>query len=67
MTNGKMLLNKAHVRNYILARQYEIRPGWEFTYVSAEVYNDLNERVRLWIDAALKRHPSKGKTFVQVF
>lgn len=66
MSNGKMLLNKAHVRAYILRRQHEIRPGWEFRYVGAQVYDDLNEKVRLYIDGALKRHPSSGKTFSQI-
>lgn len=66
MANGKMLLNKAHVRNYILARQQEVRPGWEFKYVAAQVYNDLNEKIRLTIDGALNRHPSNGKTFTQI-
>jgi len=66
MSNGKMLLNKAHVRAYILSRQKEIRPGWAFKNVSAQVYDDLNERVRLWIDGSLRRHPSKGKTFTQI-
>ncbi len=63
MANGNMLLNKAHVRAYILRRQSEIRPGWKFEYVAAEVYDDLNEKVRRAIDASLKRHPSMGKTF----
>jgi len=66
MSNGKMLLNKAHVRDYILSRQGEIRPGWTFEYVSSQVYDDLNEKVRLAIDGALRRHPSKGKTFSQI-
>jgi len=66
MSNEKMLLNKANVRKYILRRQKEIRKGWEFSYVGSKVYDDLNERVRKIIDGSLKRHPSKGKTFIQI-
>jgi len=66
MANGNMLLNKAHVREYVLKRQREIRPGWTFDNVASQVYDDLNEKVRLLIDGSLRRHPSKGKTFRQI-
>lgn len=66
MANGHMLLNKTHVRDYILRRQAEVRPGWTFDNVGAQVYDDLNEKLRHWIDGSLKRHPSKGKTFRQI-
>ena len=66
MANGRMLLNKAHVRAYILRRQTEIRPGWTFDYVASQAYDDLSERVRIIIDGSLKRHPSTGKTFRQI-
>lgn len=60
------LINKKHVKDYILRRQKEMRPGWEFTQIAGSVYVELDAKIRLWIDRALQRHPSRTKTFKDI-
>jgi len=62
-----MLLNKSHVKKYILQRAKEMRPGWECKQVSSAVYDELNRRLQSIVDGSLHRHPSIGKTFKEIY
>lgn len=61
-----MLLNKSKVRETILRRAKQIRPGHEFTQVAPSVYHRLNHVLLKQIDDLLQRHPSKGKTIKEM-
>lgn len=63
---AKMLINKKHVRDHILATIQRIRPGWGADRVSAQALDDINAKVRLMINGQVRQHPSVGKTFSQV-
>lgn len=64
MSNGQtMTINKAQVRSFAFRIQPVVRPGWEFTQISEEVYEDLNQLVMKAVRESLKKHPTMGKTF----
>jgi len=65
MSNA-LLINTSHVKQYILRRAPEIRPGWEFRRVSRAALADIDTRLRLMIDRSLERHPSIGCTFKEI-
>ena len=58
-----MLINKKHVRDYILEMAKEIRPGFTCTRVSAEAMLQIDVKLRMILRNAVRAHPSKGKTF----
>ena len=59
---SKCLLNKAHVKAYILRMAREHRGSNRFERVSADCYSYLETRLRLIVEDQIKRHPSIGKT-----
>lgn len=56
------LLNKKAVREYCLNKVKYVRPGHEFTQVSAEFIRHLELDLENVIDRKLKQLPSVGKT-----
>jgi len=62
MANGTLIC-ESHVKNYILRRSPEIRPGWPLTRVSQTALDDIDAYMRNYIDGLIKSHPSVGKTF----
>ena len=59
--NGS-LINKAQCKKFALKWAKESRTGWKPERVSQQFIDDLDTRVRLLIQSAIKRHPSVGKT-----
>ena len=59
--NGS-LLNKAQCKKFALRWAKESRTGWNPERVSKQFIDDLEARVRLAIQSAIKRHPTVGKT-----
>ncbi len=57
-----MLLNKKAVKSYAHRMQPQVRPGFPFTRISDQFVNDLKGHVMRLINAAMKKHPSIGKT-----
>lgn len=60
------LINVAHVKTLILRRTAELRKGWTCTRVSRSALEDINTKLRLMIDRAIKSHPSVGQTFKEI-
>jgi len=61
-----MLLNVSHVKDYVKEAAEIVRPGWIPTQVSGEAITMLNEKVKKIIRDSLRRHPTRGRTFMQV-
>jgi hypothetical protein len=60
------LLNRKAVRSFILGQVRALRPGMEMDRVSKGVIDFYETRLRTWIEDDVRRHPSKGKTFMEV-
>jgi len=60
MSNG--LINRQHCKQFALRWAQETRKGWTAERVSKQFLDDLDTRVRLLIQGAIRRHPSVGKT-----
>lgn len=58
----KKLINQKSVKEYTLSKAKQLRKGWDFTRVSKKFLDDLNIKVKLIINNAISKHPSKGKT-----
>jgi hypothetical protein len=56
------LINRTACREFALRWTKEQRRGWEANQVARGFLDDLNTRVRLMIQGAIQRHPTKGKT-----
>ena len=48
--NGEVLICEAHVKEYILRRAVDMRPGWTCKRVSKVALDDINTTLRLTID-----------------
>ena len=59
--NGS-LINKAQCKKFALRWAKESRMGWKPERVSKQFIDDLETKVRLVIQSAIKRHPTVGKT-----
>ncbi|KKN71931.1 hypothetical protein LCGC14_0415770 [marine sediment metagenome] len=57
------LLNKKHVRNYILERVKKTRPGFNCTRVSPDALTAIEYKLTAMINKIVHAHPSKGQTF----
>ena len=58
------LLNKKATKSLILKRTKKLRQGWDCERVSLKVINQIEADLRIRIDKAIQRHPTKGKTFL---
>ena len=57
-------LNRKATKELILKRAEALRPGWDCKRVSAKALNQIEAHLRVLIDAAIQRHPTIGKTFM---
>ena len=57
------LINRKHVKDYILKRAAQTRLGWPCNRVSKQALEDINIRLRILIDRAVHSHPTIGQTF----
>ena len=58
-----MLINKSHVKKFILAKTKQYRPGWQCERVSGEAYKEIEAMLGNMIVKMVKSHPTIGKTF----
>jgi hypothetical protein len=65
--SNNYLINKAHVKAYVLECVTMYRAEWGANRVAKEFMDDLNERVRSLIRGSVKRHASKRKTVKDLF
>ena len=66
MSKAQDMINSKAVKEYILRTAKETRPGWDCTQVSTKALNLINAKVKMMIQGAVQRHPTKGKTFTEV-
>lgn len=64
--NLQNLINSKEVKAYILRYARDNRKGWDCTRVSAKALNIINAKLMVIIQNAVKAHPTKGKTFMEV-
>ena len=57
------LINKKHVKMFILEKIASMRPGWKATRVSKEAMDALEAKLKSIIVAQVSAHPTKGITF----
>jgi len=57
------LLNRSHVKAFILQAVLVERPGWECRRVSASAYGVIERATERAIRRMLRQHPSRGCTF----
>ncbi len=60
------LINSKECKAYILRYTKANRTGWDCQRVSAKALNVLNAKLMLMIQKAVKSHPTKGKTFMEI-
>jgi hypothetical protein len=60
--NSMPLINRTHVRNFLLEHARATRPHNKFNRVSEETLRDIHEAVRQMLIARVHRTPSKGRT-----
>jgi hypothetical protein len=60
--NSMPLINRTHVRNFLLEFARATRPANKFNRVSEETLREIHEAVRQMLMARVHRTPSKGRT-----
>lgn len=61
-----MLLNQKATKEFIMEKCKALRPEWEVTAIKGDVCEILSAKLRALIEAEIKAHPNKGKTFTSV-
>jgi len=62
MSNGKLIC-ESHVKEYVKLKVKNLRPGWDCRFVSQNALDVIDAKLRNIVINAIKRHPTKGKTF----
>jgi hypothetical protein len=62
MASNGNLINRAQCKKFALRWAQEHRRGWSANRVSKQFLDDLDAKVRIVIQSAIKRHPSIGRT-----
>ncbi len=62
MASNGSLINRAQCKKFALRWAQENRRGWQPERVSKQFLDDLDTKIRMAIQSAIKRHPSVGKT-----
>jgi predicted AAA+ superfamily ATPase len=62
MASNGGLINRAQCKKFALRWAQENRKGWSANRVSKQFLDDLETKVRITIQSAIKRHPSVGQT-----
>ena len=65
--NLQGLINSKEVKSHILRYAEANRTGWDCRRVSAKALNVINAKLMIMIDKAVMAHPTKGKTFIDVW
>lgn len=60
---SQSLLNKSAVKACILRHVEHLRKGWDCTQVSAAAIEQIEAKLQNIIREAVKKHPTRGKTF----
>ncbi|KKL49349.1 hypothetical protein LCGC14_2316390 [marine sediment metagenome] len=60
------LINSKEVKSFILKYTKDTRKGWDCTRVSGRALNVLNAKLMVMIQKAVKAHPTRGKTFINI-
>lgn len=60
------LICDSHVKHFIKEKVKRLRPGWGMTQVSEDALNLVEAKLRAWLIDAVKRHPTRGKTFTEI-
>ena len=60
------IINRKALKKYILRRAAELRPGWDCRRVGAVAIDDIDFFLKRKVDSMVSRHPTRGKTFLQV-
>ena len=63
----KSIINRKELKFYILEMTKQLRPGWDCRQVSDSSLNDFEAYFKSKVREIVKRHPTKGKTFKEVF
>ncbi len=63
----KSIINRKELKSYILEMTKILRPGWDCRQISASSLDDFEAFFKHKIRDIVKRHPTKGKTFKEVF
>ena len=67
MKNKKMsLINRKSMREYILLKTKDLRPGWACERVSSEALQEIEDMLKYKVDRMISMHPTVGKTFKEV-
>jgi hypothetical protein len=62
MASKSSLINRTECRKFALRWARDHRKGWTTNRVSKQFLDDLEAKVRIMIQSAIKRHPSVGQT-----
>jgi len=62
MASKSSLINRTECRKFALRWAQEHRKGWTTNRVSKQFLDDLDAKVRIMIQTAIKRHPTVGQT-----
>jgi len=66
MASNGSLINRAQCKKFALRWAQENRKGWATNRVSKQFLDDLDAKVRILIQSAIKRHPSIGQTIKEL-
>lgn len=58
-------MSPTNAKRVVLERIKTLRPTWIVTQVSKEFLDDLEVHLRMYIDAKIHRHPSRGQTLTK--
>ena len=58
------ILNRTAVKKHILHRCKLVRPGWDCRRVSKQALVEIEAFIIFKINESIRRHPTKGKTFM---
>lgn len=61
------LINRSTTKRFILMKFKQSRPGMDITRVSGEALDKYEAKLRAWIADDVRRHPTRGKTFTEVW
>ena len=67
LVKRKSIINRKELKFYILEMAKQLRPGWDCRQVSASSLNELEGLFKSKVRDIVRRHPTKGKTFKEVF
>jgi hypothetical protein len=61
------IIHKARLRKFILEKIKSMRPGWRCDRVSKAAIDQIEAKLRAQIIDYVRRHPTVGQTFKEIF